>query len=51
MGSAKFKQDMEDIHQECHLVEQKYKPSSEGKKNRKMSYWPHGLAQTVRVAH
>lgn len=31
MVSAKFTQDMKDSRQECHLVEQKYKPSSEGK--------------------
>lgn len=31
MVSAKFTQDMKDNHQGCHLVEQKYKPSSQGK--------------------
>lgn len=51
MGSAKFTQDMEEIHQECHLVEQKYKPSSEGKKKKGKCYRPRGLAQTVLVAH
>ena len=35
MDSAKFKQDVEDSHQECHLVEQKYEPSTEGKKKKK----------------